>query len=324
MPTRLRPERAPAFRRRGHLEEAVSRLARWTTEGADGDAAGRAPQRPTLLICGTPRTGSTLLLQMLSRSGAFRTPSNFHARFFAAPAVGELSWRLLRDPQLDYRGELRIPDEVADPAPFHSDLGKTTGIDAPSEFWYFWRHYLHIGDPPLLGPEGRAAADGAGFRGHLGLWEEVAGRPLAMKALIAAWELPFLAEVLPTAVFVHLRRDRAATIASILGARRQFYGDEGAWYSFRTPDWQELSRLPAQAQVSAQVDQLRAAIDDGLGRVPAARVLQLDHAMLVRQPTDAWSHLAAWLETHGVELPALPGDIVEQMRAGRQRCSRCH
>lgn len=306
--------RRPEFARCTALEDVLADLARWVGPGADAEARGLAPRTPTLLICGTPRSGSTMLMHLLARTGAVRVPTNLHARFWRAPAVGEAVWRQLRDPAVDFRGELHISDAVADPHPLRSDLGKTTGIDGPSEFWYFWRHHLRFGDPPVLGPDGRAQADVEGFRGHLGLWERAAGRPLAMKALLASWELPFLAEVLPLGLFIDLRRDAADTEASLLRARRHFFGDEAAWYSFRLPDEVDVARLSPAEQVARQVATIRAAVQHGLARIAPRRVFSMQLEQLVRSPGPEWARLQAWLGDHGVHLPALEPHTVHAIQ----------
>ncbi len=106
-----------------------------------GDAtlsAYSAPARPTVFLVGCARSGTTLALQWLSSLGHFSWPTNLISRFHTAPWVGERVQQMLTNPDYDFRGELTL-DTPVNPAPYTSRLGKTRGLLAPNEFWYWWR-----------------------------------------------------------------------------------------------------------------------------------------------------------------------------------------
>ena len=310
-------ERLPQHRRLAGLESVLAHLAELVGPGGDAAAArSSGPDKPVLLLTGTARSGSTVTMWWLARSGAFAVPSNLVSRFWRAPVVGALVERLLLDPALDFRGELTVPPDVAVPEPYGTHIGKTRGPGAPHEFWYFWRHFLGFGNPPRLGAEGQQAADVDGFRGHLGAYEEAMGRPVALKAMIASWDLPWLAEVLPTALFVDLNRCPLQTMRSLLSVRERYFGDRSQWYSFRLPHLPGLDDLSPEEQVAVQVRAMRAAIDQGLARVAPDRVLRLDHAELCASPADTWARLRAFVAPHGLTLDAQHPDAAP-LRPGR-------
>lgn len=275
---------------RGHpsLASALADLARVIGPGGDDLARDAGvPRRPIVLVVGTPRAGSTLALSWLARSGRFAVPSGLVARFWRAPAVGALVERLLFD--ADFSGDAALDATPSGQGPH----------DAPD----LWRHFLGFGDPPLLGEDGRARADVSGFRGHLAAWERVAERPLAMKALIAAWELPFVAAALPTALFLDVQRDPLATMASLLAAREQWFGDRGVWYSIRPPVPIPSDASPEE-QVAIQVRRMREAIDVGLSAIEPHRVLRVSYEDLCTEPAEPWRALADRLAAAGETLPA--------------------
>lgn len=283
--------RRQEFARNPALESLLGELSSALAPAASALAAKHpAPQRPVVLIVGTPRSGSTLLMQWLAASGGFSYPTNLIARFWRAPAVGAMVDRLLFDATVDFRGETRADAPAVD---FRSELGKTRGPRAPNEFWYLWRNLLGFGDPPVLGVEGRARADVAAFQGALGAWEAVAGRPIAMKAMIADWEIPFIAEILPTAIFLDLRRSPEATMASLLDARVKFAGTVDAWYSFRPPVDPGLLIGSPEEQVAVQVRAMRLATEAGLATLPPERVIGWDHEAFCADPGALWARLAA-------------------------------
>jgi hypothetical protein len=297
-------QRQGEHRRIGDLEAVLGDLA--AAIGPGGDALARrtpAPEKPVLLLTGTARSGSTVMMWWLARSGAFAVPSNLMSRFWRAPVVGALVERLLFDPALDFRGELTLPAVGEMTAPYHSDIGKTRGPTSPHEFWYFWRHFLGFGNPPTLGESGRRAADVSGFAAHLGALEAARGQPVAMKALIASWELPFVAEALPTAHFLDLSRDPLQTMRSLLKTRERFYGDRTRWYSFLLPEMAGISELSPEEQVAVQVRMTRLAIDTGLASIDPVRVLRLDYDRLCADPQATWTSLRDWMGTRGLDLP---------------------
>ncbi len=311
-------QRSPEHQRNSRLEALLATLT--AAIGPGGDALAQAhstPKLPVYLICGTPRSGTTMSMAWLARAGTFEVPTNLISRFYRAPAVGAAVHRLLADPSVDHQTELLLPPEILDPAPYTNQLGKTRGPGAPNEFWYFWRYFLGFSDPPALGDLGRARADVAAFCGQLGAWEAVAGRPIALKALIASWDLDWLAAVLPTARFIRLRRDGPATMRSLLGARRRFYGTEEAWYSFRLPGPLAEGLSPLQ-QVAAQVRCMDAAIDAGLARVAPERILTLDYDDLCSKPQEAWDQLRAFAARDGVQLPDAHPDQPSPFRVTRR------
>jgi len=293
-------QRTAPHRKNLDLESVLGALSAAVAPGGDvlAQAAGE-PRWPMVFIAGTARSGSTLLSWWLARSGALAVPSNLVSRFWRAPAVGALVEQLLTDPQLDFRGELHVPPQVSLPSPYAADIGKTRGLSAPHEFWYFWRHTLGFSDPASLGHEGRKNADVRAFLGHLAAYEQVVSRPLATKALIAAWDLDWLGEVVPQALFLDLRRDPLQTMQSLLSVRERHSGSRAHWYSFRLPDMTGIEALSPELQVAVQVRRMRAAIDQGLSTLKSDRVLAIDHAELCRDPAKQWGRLREWYGQHG-------------------------
>ena len=311
-------QRTAPHRKNRELESILDTLSE--ALGAGGDALAEAagsPAWPVVLVAGTARSGSTVLSWWLARSGAFAVPSNLVSRFWRAPAVGAMVERLLTEPALDFRGELSVPPQVSLPEPYAADIGKTRGLSAPHEFWYFWRRTLGFADPPALGPQGRRDADVDAFVGHLAAYEQVMGRPIATKALIAAWDLDWLAQILPTAIFIDLRRDPLQTMRSLLRVRERHSGGRQHWYSFRLPDMSGIAALSPELQVAVQVRRMRAAIDRGLGALPPDRVLTMDHADLCADPATEWHRLREWFAQHGPPelLPEQHPDVSPPLRA---------
>ncbi len=299
------PLRLRDHRRKPVLENVLAELAADLATGTGTPpAACSAPRHPTVFVVGSPRAGTTLCYQWLAASGAFTYPTNFVSRFPTAPWVGERIQRLLTDPDCDHGGELSGGLEV-DPAPYTSRLGKTRGLLAPHEYWYWWRRFLPENRTQLFTNDQLAAVDTERLTIELAAWEHVRDLPLLMKGLIFEWNLPWLARVLPQAFFVFVRRDPFFVMQSLLGARQDFYGDEKVWYSFRPPEYGHLWDRSPEEQVAGQVHATETAVTAGLAAIDPARSLEITYEDLCADPAGTHVRLVAGLRGLDYELPAV-------------------
>ncbi len=286
-------------RRNQKLEDLLAELDRDLTGAVDRLPADlEHPRLPAVFVVGCPRSGTTLMYQWLAATGLFTYPTNFVSRFPTAPWIGERIQLLLTDPDYDFHGELGGGEgTVADR--FSSRLGKTTGLTAPHEFWYWWRRFLPARETHALSPRDLATVDTGGLLRELAAWEAVRDRPLAMKGLILNWNLPWLADLLPDAVFIHLRRDPFFTMQSLLAARRDFSGDTRRWYSFRPPEFHDLQDKDPAQQVAGQVLFTDQAVSEGLADLPSHRVIRVAYEDFCRHPKDVYERLLASLAAAG-------------------------
>ena len=97
---------------------------------------GEPSQLPLIYIVGAPRSGTTLLSQVVSRFLDVGYINNLIARFWRRPSVGIHLSRLV----LGGGGREQIA--------FESEHGTTPGAAGPHEFGYFWRHWLQLDAQP--------------------------------------------------------------------------------------------------------------------------------------------------------------------------------
>lgn len=297
--------RRAEHRRNPRLESALAALAAdLAPAAANLQAPADAPQLPPVFVVGCPRSGTTLAYQWLAASGLFTHPTNFTARFPNAPWIGERIQQLLRDPACDFRGELAL-EPAARTESYHSRLGKTKGPFAPHEFWYWWRRFLPEGESHALDAGQLARIDTALMLRELAAWEAVLAKPLLLKAMILDWNLPWLARLLPRAVFVHVRRDPFCTMQSLLAARMDFFGNTREWYSFRPSEYPLLKNRPATHQVAAQIHLTDNAVTAGLAGLPASRRLELAYEDLCRDPAAVHRQVVERLAAHGHAVPTV-------------------
>lgn len=260
---------------------------------------------PVLLVMGPLRSGTTLFMQWLASSGKFAYPTNLLSRFYMAPILGAKLQLLLTDPRFQFRHEF---DEFTGAIDFRSENGKTAGILAPNEFWYFWRRFLSDRQRDVWTDEELYQhMDIGSLRADLTGMTEVFGKPFIAKAMLFNYNIPFLAQALDKAIFVRIRREPVANCISALEARQRQFGDTSRWYSFQIPESSELAHLEPIEQVAGQIFHIERGISRGFEAIPPERRLEVSYEDFCRAPGAVYRRLADLLAPHGINLGPYAG-----------------
>jgi hypothetical protein len=282
--------RTGAFARNTQLETLLKDLnsALWPAEERLLEQFDRQ-EHALVLVMGPLRSGTTLFTQWLANSGAFAYPTNLLSRFYHAPVIGAKVQLLLTDARYDFRGEL---SEFARGATYESENGKTRGVLAPNEFWYFWRRFL--AEPARdvwTDDELRRTFDVQTLRREIAGLTTAFQKPFAAKGMLFNYNIPFLDSILDKVVFVQLKRDPVSNVASVLDARRRQLGSESAWYSFEIPEYESLKDLHPITQAAGQVTYINRAVDKGLAAVAPHRKLIVNYEDFCADPATTYHEL---------------------------------
>ncbi len=239
------------------------------------------PKYPTILIIGAPRSGTTLVLQWLAKTGYFAYPTNLLSRFYGAPCIGAKIQQLFTAPEYNFRNEiLDFTGEIS----FESDLGKTEGALAPNEFWYFWRRFISNTEPEYLDEAALELINSKKFLAELAAIEAVFDKPVAMKGMILQFNIEFLNSIFDKVLFVFIKRHPFYNIQSLLKARVSFYGDIEKWYSVKPAEYEALRDLSPYEQVAGQVYYTNRSIEKGLEGIDPERYLQFGYEEFCADP----------------------------------------
>lgn len=260
------------------------------------------PRYPVVFIVGAPRSGTTLMSQWLAASGMFAYPSNLIARFFGNPYMGARIQQALLT--FDSNRQIFTEDQTL---AFSSDLGRTDGALAPSEFWYYWRRFFSFDHTNYLEENELAQIDVDDFLNGLAGLEAALAAPVATKAMILNWNLPFLDKILPNVLFINVERDPLYNAQSLLQARERFFNDRSRWYSFKPPEFDMLAAEPPLSQVVGQIYYNRKGVRDGLATIDENRQLNVDYSEFCADPKHTMSLIKKKFSDQGFELS---GDYV--------------
>lgn len=299
----LSDARMPGFRRNELLEELMGELGadlRLAEDRLVADYAGKTMPYPIVLVMGPLRSGTTLFMQWLANTGLAAYPTNLLSRFYQAPIIGAKIQLLLTDPRYNFRDEL---GEFLNQVDHASENGKTKGVLAPNEFWYFWRRFLAEPARDIWSDEElRASMDTRAMLAELAGLTDVLQKPFAAKGMLFNYNIPFLDSIFCKALFVQIKRNPVANVASILEARKRQLGSEAAWYSFKIPEYPELEKLDAVNQAAGQLYYIDKAVSAGMSAIPEDRKMIVRYEDICSQPRIVFEELLVKLGLHG-DLP---------------------
>lgn len=246
-------------------------------------------------ILGPPRSGTTLVSQLVQQSQGFGTITNLTARLWKAPMIGLLLAASLNLHRA--HGSLE----------FRSTRGMTEKPWEPHEFGYFWSRWFDLGqNTHQLDAEMRKKVDRAGLIRAVGAMSSMFGLPLAFKNNTwFAFQADLLADFFPKSVFVACRRDAYFVAQSIWKQRVELYGDVTRWWSVRPPDYEEIIELPPIEQVARQAVSIEIATNESLAKIQRCRVVDADYRRVTSEPRRVVGEIADAVRLNGGSVSVL-------------------
>jgi hypothetical protein len=254
---------------RNRVLEPLDRLLRRRIQRSD---------LPIVFIVCVPRSGGTVLFQLLARFLDVGYVNNRMARYWGAPVVGAWLHGRQRRTEID----------------FQSTYGRSGGPAGPHEFAWFWHQHGKFDGADDLTDAELAAIDGEAIREAL---QGLAGyfqRPLVIKSVdYVNYQIAWIKRIIPTAKFIWIERDPARVLPSIVRARQTENRDPEAWWSTRPRDFRSWRHRSVTEQAQHQIDDVRAAIERGLAMVPQEDWLRITHEDLVAAPAAVIGRVAS-------------------------------
>ena len=246
------------------------------------------PTLPSMFVVGAPRTGTTLLMQLLAASGSVCYPTNLVARFYANTYIGATIELLLK--------HILPPIKWS----FQSSFGKTNQWYEPSEFGFFWEHHFPLAASHQLSQDSMSNIRLEDFFREIGAFHTVFHKPLAMKAMIMNYNLELLSTV-PNSRFVRIVRNTTDVVYSIWRARRSLLGSDKQWLSCKPENWKQLSELtdPVE-QIVAQVKSIDQAISEAWLNLEG-RCMTIEYGELCASPVGEVRRVESFIGTSAVD-----------------------
>lgn len=205
---------------------------------AERDLYARAepPKKPLVFIGGAPRSGTTILDQVLIGSLPVTYFNNLTAVFPRAPIMAN---RI-------FRRWLHKP-----PLGFDNFYGRTTGFAGRNDGLHLWDRWL--GNDRYRPPTHLEPALADDMRRFFGAYEAAFGGPLVNKNNAVAICADVVAAALPTAHFLCVRREPLYAVQSLLITREFIQGKREAPYGAGDPQYAGRPGVDPIEEVCAQV-----------------------------------------------------------------------
>jgi hypothetical protein len=252
-----------------------------TLESELFDLISPGPRPPgAVFILGAPRTGSTLLYQAMCHQFRFPYIANLtNDQFPSTPIIGLAAQKSLPvDINLDSR------------------FGKTRGPLQPSEGSGVMAGWFGGGHPSAI--VSARALEGAETHllKTLRAVEVLFGAPLMIKNAWNCFRVPYLAQALPAARFVWIRRNLNSAAKSDLAARYTTKASAHEWNSATPANLETLKRLPPSAQVVENQHEFNSAIGQGLRTHAADRWYEIWYEDFCQDAVSELERLGAFLD----------------------------
>ena len=288
----LSETRTTLFQRNGLLERLLNDLNDNLLPAEKLVASNYCKQEikhPLILVMGPLRSGTTLFTQWLANTGLVAYPTNLLSRFYQAPIIGAKIQLMLTDPRYNFRDEL---GEFSQQAEYKSENGKTKGVLAPNEFWYFWRRFLSVPARDVwTNEELKTNLDTVTMQAELTGMVDIFQKPFAAKGMLFNYNIPFLNSVFEKVIFIQIKRDSVTNVASVLEARQRQLGNLESWYSFKIPEYNLLKDLDPITQSAGQVHFINKAVTAGMAKVEEERKLVVHYEDFCKNPRVIYEQL---------------------------------
>lgn len=253
---------------------------------------------PSVHVIGVPRSGTTLLTQLIYSNMDVGYINNFIARFWKAPVAAiRISRQILGD---KYRSSLS------------SEFGKTNEIYGLNEFNYLWYDLLDYNDHTQKTEEEARTID----------WDRVARviknmiwafeKPIVFKSFMLGWHAKWMQKVLNRTCFIWVRRNPVDNALSILDMRRRMFGSIEKWASFKPEGYELVKDLNPYEQAAGQVYYLEEAYRNQLEQIPESNFLIVQYEDVCRNPMETIKKINGVINQNGGKVPLTSNRVQPQ------------
>lgn len=260
---------------------------------------------PPVFIIGAPRSGTTLLYQLLINRYRFAYFNNITALLYLSPTVAFwLTQRLVpgKAGMADYQSK-------------HGATAKWYGPHEAGNFWYRWfpkGMYVHV--PP--GAIHRTVLDE--LRQEMAAVAAVTRESLLLKNTYNTMRIAPLIEAFPEASFIVLRRDPFYTAQSILASRVETNKNKEVWWSVPPKEIDEINQHPYWEQVVEQVYYIYKQIDADRRCFGGEYFYDVHYEKLCQDTHQTLDGIEAFLQNRGVCVDVC-GDVPSSFPISKKR-----
>jgi sulfotransferase family protein len=244
-------------------------------------------ESPPVFIIGAPRSGTTLLYQMMLNSFRFAYLPNISNYFYTCPVFAA-------------KAGLKIFPKYE--SSFRSQYGYEKGLMSPSEAGNIWNRWFpnEKTEGYNYTPSGYLEDKSKADIYRLVAWfQEIFKASFISKNLKMSVRLQTLQEIFPEALFVKCNRTPADTAYSILKIRRS---KKTNWWSVMPKEIESIKLKPEIEQVCNQVYFIDKNIHDDIQLFNSKNIINIDYKNICENPAAELDKLFTFFKEKNVEI----------------------
>ncbi len=240
---------------------------------------------PPVFIIGAPRSGTSLLYELMITRLRFAYISNAAHRFFRTPLTAT---RLFKNAIANWRGD------------FSSSYGHIDGWGAPNEGGWVWQRWL--ADSDWTDGADISSSDIEELRALTTGLSSIMAAPFLNKNVMHSNRLRLMHKIWPDALYLEVKRDVRDNARSIIRAERVEAGPEttaDVWWSVRPRLAKDFAGKSDTERAIAQVIGVSRDIADDIPHLGPDRLHIVDYGDLCAEPETALMGIQQFLGSHG-------------------------
>jgi hypothetical protein len=243
-----------------------------------------------VFIIGVPRSGTTLLYQLMIQSFRFSYIPNISRIIDRAPVLAARLTKFFLREHKEY---------------FKSSFGEIKGLMAPSEAGRVWNRWY-----PIAKKEGYNYSDenelSSFEKKQVSMmvkgFEKTFRSPFINKNVKHSVRIRSLIDIFPNALFLWMRRNDLETAVSILDSRRKNNGDISEWWSVMPREIKKLKNLHYLDQIAGQICFIKKNIAQDRESIGRNKILSINYKDLCQRPKEELKKIKKFFSRNGLIL----------------------
>jgi len=249
-------------------------------------------QYVNIFVLGLPRSGTTLLTQLLYDNTNLQCTNNLMARFWETPLVGtQLSkYTVIKSEFKNYR----------------SNYGRTLEIDHPHEFSKFWHKLLRITEIDKYEPDKLSdSIDWGKVRSKITNMNRILETGLVFKPMeLIGFHLAKFVKLFKRSIIIFIERDPMDVALSILKARKDNHCTDDCWWGSYPPKsiYEKIKKKSEMLKVAHQILYFKKFYEDKVRLVPSNQFLKTSYTSVCNNPYELLKTIKVKAQKLGCDL----------------------
>ena len=239
---------------------------------------------PPVFIIGPPRSGTTILYQLLCKHTNFSYINNFIGDWYRIPALAAKVYITL------FKGENELE--------LSSNFGKSKNHNGPNEFGEFW--YKYFSRTHSFKDQNKKSAKK--LKMEIAAITKTFEKPILLKNVVNSMRIESLSNIFDNSTFIVIKRDKLDNAQSILNARISLHNNKNHQWSVITPSMRDNPSLPFYKDIINQLNDIQLNIESSFKRLGNDRSIFIKYEDLCNNTHKVLKSILQKLNSKGLNL----------------------